>query len=381
MKLSAFIKEHSADILAEWDASARLIAPASSHMTSQALRDHAEPILAAIALDIDTFQTAEEEREKSHGQAPDEATRTAASIHGTLRGLSGFSLLQLTAEFRALRSSVLRLWLARTTVFDQAVTRDIMRFNEAVDQALAESVVTFQEQANQTRDRFLAILGHDLRSPLAAISMSGELLVRSPTDATNNLATGKRLRRSAATMTVMVNDLLEYSRTQLGGKMPMAPQPAEMGDICQAALHDASAAFPDCRFEEDSSGDLRGNFDSVRLQQVLTNLLTNAAQYREVGTPVAVTVRGLADSVSVRVANRGPVIPPEALTTVFSALVQLPLDPAQTGRPTTSMGLGLFIARETVLEHGGTIEVHSDEATGTAFTVCIPRELNAHGEA
>ena len=381
MKLSQFLKEQTEDILVEWEAFAKTLEPAAILMTSAALRDHAHQIIEAIALDIESLQSEAQQTAKSHGDAPLKFSKSAASIHGTLREVSGFSLVQLTAEFRALRASVLRLWLPHVGAFNQEVHEELVRFNEAVDQALAESALTFSEHTDQTRERFLAILGHDLRTPLHAISMTGSLLVRSKS-ADGNAETGKRLLRSAATMSTMVNDLLEYSRSQLGGKMPMAPLPSDMGDIAQAALHDAATAHPDCAFDLHLNGDLSGVFDDVRLQQVIVNLLTNAAQYRARGTGVSLHVVGERDDVAISVTNLGPAIPAEALKTIFSAMVQLPVDGEQPGRPRTSLGLGLFIARETALAHGGSIQVTSSDAHGTTFTVRIPREPvppKAHG--
>ncbi|MGJ7609953.1 MULTISPECIES: ATP-binding protein [unclassified Variovorax] len=377
MKLSRFLTERAEDILVDWEAFAKTLKPAATLMTSEALRDHAHQIIKAIALDIESFQSKAEQRAKSHGDAADEGSfHSAAAVHGTLREVSGFSLVQLTAEFRALRASVLRLWLPTVEVFDRAVVDEMTRFNEAVDEALAESAMTFSEHTRHTRERFLAILGHDLRTPLAAISMTGSLLERSK-NLDGNAVTGKRLVRSAATMTTMVNDLLEYSRTQLGGKMPMVPAAANMGDIVQAALYNASAANPDCVFELNARGDLSGDFDDVRLQQVVVNLLANAAQYRAKGTSVLLDVAGETDEVVLSVTNRGPAIAAESLKTIFSAMVQLPLDGEQPGRPRTSLGLGLFIARETVLAHGGSIHVASSDADGTTFAVRIPRAVAA----
>ena len=381
MKLSRYIDEQSETILADWDAFAQTLTPASSSMTRKALRDHALQMLRAIAMDIDTRQNETEELEKSQGKAPNKFPNSAASIHGTLRENSGFTLIQLTAEFRALRASVLRLWLAQITSFTKEVTEDIVRFNEAVDQALAESAVTFSERSTETRDRFLAILGHDLRTPLSAIGMAGELLIRSPEDASRNLATGKRLRRSAATMAAMVNDLLEYSRTQLGGKMPISPDVCDMAEIAQAAIHDARLANPDCTFELELGSDLWGQFDPVKLQQVIMNLLANAAQYRQAGTAVRMKVVPHGSSVAISVANQGAPIAPEALKTIFSAMVQLPLEGGSGNRPSTSMGLGLFVAREISLAHGGEIAVTSSAEKGTSFVVTIPREFNErHGQ-
>lgn len=376
MKLSQFLTHHAEEILVEWEAFAKTLEPAATLMTSEALRDHAHQIIKAIALDIESLQTDAQQTAKSQDDGPSTFPKSAASIHGTLREVSGFSLVQLTAEFRALRASVLRLWLPKVREFNQEVHEELVRFNEAVDQALAESAVTFSEHNDQTRERFLAILGHDLRTPLSAISMTGALLVRS-TSAEGNATTGKRLLRSAATMSTMVNDLLEYSRSQLGGKMPMAPSLSDMGDIAQASLHDAASAHPDCAFNFHASGDLSGVFDEVRLQQVIVNLLTNAAQYRSRGTSVTLNLEGEPDDVAISVTNLGPAIPAEALKTIFSAMVQLPVDGEQPGRPRTSLGLGLFIARETTLAHGGSIKVASNDVDGTTFTVRIPRTAPA----
>ena len=372
MNLSHFLTTHAEEILVEWEAFAKTLEPAAALMSDEALRDHARQMIGAIALDIESSQSDAEEIVKSHGDGPASFTKSAASIHGTLREVSGFSLVQLTAEFRALRASVLRLWLPGVRDFNADVLEELMRFNEAVDQALAESAVTFSEHNNQTRERFLAILGHDLRTPIAAISMTGLLLKRS-TSSDNNAVIGQRLLRSAATMSTMVNDLLEYARTQLGGKMPIAPAPADMGIIVQAALQDAALAHPDCVFESRSHGNMAGVFDNVRLQQVVVNLLTNAAQYRAKGTNVVLDVAGELNDVVISVTNLGPAIPAESRKTIFSAMVQLPADGEQSGRPSTSLGLGLFIARETALAHGGSIEVLSSDAEGTTFKVRIPR--------
>ncbi len=381
MKLSVFIKTHLEEILEEWESFARTQLPAASGMSALALRDHAKQILQALAADIDTDQSASEQYEKSKGNAPPlPGKESAASTHGTLRQTSGFSLPQLIAEFRALRATVLRLWLPHVAEVTELTSEDMMRFNETIDQALAESAVTFSDQALRARETFLAVLGHDLRSPLAAIATAGEILTHPDIDRERTFQVGARVKRSAATMITMVNDLLEYSRTQLAGTMPIAPRQTEMRHICEASLHDATAAHPDCPFETETSGDLTGVFDEVRMQQVITNLLNNAAQYRGKEHPVTLSVDGDPDEVVVQVKNRGPLIPSEFLQAIFNPLVQLSVGAQQEGRPSTSLGLGLFIAREITTAHGGTIEAESDTGTGTVFTVRLPRTSLTAGE-
>jgi signal transduction histidine kinase len=380
LKISRYITEHIEEILAAWDLFAQTLTPAATVMSRGALRDHARQMLLTIAEDIDNAQSDLGGANVSPDPNSERSARSAASIHGVLREDSGFTLVQLTAEFRALRARLLHAWLAEVVDFDATVTRDIVLFNDALDQALAESAVTFSERGNETRDRFLAILGHDLRTPLSAVSMAGQLLMLRPEDASRNVDIAQRVMRSAAMMTAMVNDLLEYSRTQLGGKMPFDPALSDMGDIAQEAVNNARLANPECELNLILQNELSGYFDAIRMQQVIMNLLANAAQYRTPGTAVAINVRGEDDVVTISVTNRGPLIPTDSLKTIFNALVQLPAGSEVAGRPSTSMGLGLFVAREIVLTHGGKIEATSSPDEGTLFLVTLPR-ARAHKAA
>ena len=375
MKLSTFITSHLEEILVEWDIFASTLFPVSPTPPPHLLRDHAKEILQEIVLDLETHQTAKQQTEKSKGQ-PSEAVdrKSAAAIHGTLRQASGFTLIQLTAEYRALRATVFRLWMPHMKPFTEEISSDMTRFNEAMDQALAESVVTYSENADRTRDTFLAILGHDLRSPLSTITMAGHYLTRPTAGTESTRKMGVRVSRSAANMTAMINDLLEYARTQLGGGIPLNLCRDDMRDICQAAMDDAQAGHPDCPFELEASGNLFGSFDTTRLQQLFSNLLNNAAQYRADSHPVTLTAQGDADTVTVHVCNRGPVIPAHSLQAIFDPLVQLSVEEdKQQGAPASSLGLGLFIAREITSAHGGTITAESNEHSGTVFTVSLPR--------
>ena len=138
MRLAEFIPGAMQDILSKWEAFAATLLPASAGMTSLALRDHAQQILEAVAADLSDAQTREEQSEKSMGRAPvvAGAPETAAQTHAVLRARSGFDINQLVAEYRALRASVLRLWMDDSPL-DETGVEDIVRFNEAIDQAIA----------------------------------------------------------------------------------------------------------------------------------------------------------------------------------------------------------------------------------------------------
>ena len=357
MKLSAFITAHLPAILAEWDAFARTLFPFETGKTKLALRDHAEQILRELAKDIDTEQSTRQQVEKSKGLEASSAPDSAAAIHGTLRQYIGFTLVQLAAEFRALRATVLRLWLREITHVTDEISYDMVRFNEAVDQALAESVATFSIRTNRTRDTFLAILGHDLRSPLSAMALSGHFLKRPGVGTDDTRQAGQRILANAVSMSSMVNDLLEYGRSQLGGEISSSRQ---------------QVAHPGREFVFDVQGDATGQFDGARLQQVLSNLLNNAAQYSAADRKIKIGLCGDSDSVKVQVCNFGPVIPAESLQTIFDPLVQLAA-PALERSFSSSSGLGLFIVREITVAHGGQVSVSSDLESGTIFTVSLPR--------
>jgi len=372
MKLSTFIITNMEQVLAEWDRFARTL-ELEGLPSRMEVRDHAEQILRAIARDIDTEQSAEQQQRKSQGLSPSSIVASGASIYGTARQHDGFTLLQLTAEFRALRATVQRLWFAVGNALTPAHSADLIRFNEAIDQALAESVGTYVAQASRAKDTFLAILGHDLRNPLATIALSSSLLGQPGMTKEGIALLAPRIKRSASMMNSMINDLLEYARAELGGEMPMAFADSDMLDICHAAVIDASAVHAHCSFVVNAKEPVLGCFDQIRLQQVFTNLLNNAAQYRGDEMPVTMTLSSDADSATISIQNSGALIPKEAIDAIFDPMVQLAIVPEQRERATTSLGLGLYIAKKIAEAHDGSIGVESRDSTGTTFTVVIPK--------
>lgn len=378
MKLSQFLKDHNDEILLEWDRFAKEVAPPGSDMSVSALRDHAKELLLAIANNIERTQSKNTQVEKSKGQLPAPGELgAAASLHGMLRHQGGFDLKEVAAEFRALRASVLHLWLPLVKDMTPEFSYDVTRFNEAIDEALSGSIITFSDQTAHTRDTFLAVLGHDLRNPLSAISMSGEFLQKVAEGSDPIHKAGSRIVISSARMGLMIDDLLEYARAQLGGHLTLKRHVVDMERICQAVVDEARAAHPAQEFVLTPSGNLIGSFDEARLQQVFANLLSNAARYSAPGQPITVTVEGQTAAIAVKVHNIGPVIPAKSLQSIFEPLVQLAQQTELSEPSSHSVGLGLYIARQITEAHGGTIEAASSKHEGTTFTVLLPR---AHGE-
>lgn len=375
MRFSAFIRNNLDQIVREWEVFARTI-PAARSMSRLALRDHCREILSTIAADMETSQTAQEQKDKSTDLAPPTGIgESAAESHGTLRHTAGFELTQLFAEFRALRASVLSLW-SRSE--DQSAPGqgidEITRFNESLDQALAESVERFSANLAASRDMFLGVLGHDLRGPLSAISVSNRVLAEPRLDSSTREKASARVARSVKAMNQLITDLLDYTRSRLGAGIPIERSPCDVGEICREALDSIQASYPGRRFELSAAGELHAEVDSSKMEQALGNLLANAAQHGDARGVVALSAAGGGDAVVVKVTNAGSPIPPDALRSVFEPLAQFPnAAPEADERSKTSMGLGLFIVREIVNGHHGAITVESSLEHGTIFMITLPR--------
>ena len=376
MKLSIFIKDNLDAIVADWEAFARTL-PAGRTISALALRDHCREILLEIADDMERRNSVAERAGQSQDIVPTEAsTTTAAAEHGALRQMAGFDLVQLFAEFRAMRASVMAFWQrSGGPATGTSSIEELMRFNEGMDKALAQSVQRYSGEVAASRDMFLAVLGHDLRGPLSGIEMSAMLLARPGLSDAARQQAAARVKRASRDMSRLITDLLEYTRTRLGPGIPIDRSACDLGPLCEAALEDIRAGNPEQQFVQQISGDLSLQADPGRIQQALTNLLGNAVQHGSRRSPVTLTADGGADAIVLKVSNAGDPIPSDALQAIFEPLVRVPnASAAEHERSRTSLGLGLFIVREIVLAHGGTITVESSLEAGTVFTIRLPRE-------
>ena len=371
MRLADFILRNMETILGEWEAFAATLLPAAAGMTSLALRDDAKQILEAIAKDISTPQTDEAQAEKSKGRAPKltGAAETAAQAHAVLRARSGFDINQLAAEYRALRASVLRLWMDAYEP-DDINLDDMIRFNEAIDQAIVESIGFFSAQVDQARNLLLGMLGHDMRSPLNTIVMTAQYLAKLNAGAdVSDAAT--RLIRSGASMKALLDDLINFNRTRLGLGIKTELADVDLAAVFADELEQLRGAHPSRQIELAVVGDTRGLWDRVRLQQLLRNLVVNAIIHGSPDTPIHVRLAGDQADITIEVKNRGPAIEKANLDQIFEPLKrglgQVNRDDGESG-----LGLGLYIVREIARAHGGEVTVQSDKEE-TVFAVRLPR--------
>lgn len=375
MRLSRFIEGNIESILTEWECFARSFGTVTDGMSKIALRDHAELILLTVAKDIESAQTETERDSKSRGlQISAVASETFAAIHGTLRHRDGFDLVQVAAEYRALRATVLRLWKSHVDPKAVGVLEQVTRFNESIDQSLAESIKAYSERVDDSRDTFLAVLGHDLRGPLGTISGCLDILGREGATPAQIAKATRIGKRGIAVTKELIDELLEYTRTRLGKGIEVDPKPVDLSAWCRETFDEITAANPNRAMTANIASNIHLSVDAPRIRQVLDNLLRNALQHGDPAFPVELVVRQHRNQAELAVRNQGVPIPPKALQVIFNPLVQIASEKYGVKLPSSSLGLGLFIAREIATGHGGTIAVKSSAEKGTIFTVRLPLE-------
>ena len=370
MRLADFIEQNMPTIVEQWEAFAATQMPAAACMEPLALRDDADRILEAVVKDLNTAQTRQEQLAKSLGQAPTlaGAPDTAAQTHAILRARSGFNIDQLVAEYRALRASVLRLWMNACEP-DPPDLEDLIRFNEAIDQALAESVEFFSAQVTQSRNLLLGMLGHDMRSPLQTITATASYLstMRAGEEVSD---AASRLIRSGARIDALLDDLLDFSRSQLGLGIRITRDDVDVAGLFAEELTQLRAAHPGRVIELEVRGDCRGAWDGLRLQQLLGNLVDNAIKYGKPDSTVHVTVTADAHELRFEVRNEGAPIEASTLEEIFEPLKRGRA--ADVATHSKGLGLGLYIAREIAKGHGGDVRAQSISGR-TTFAVQLPR--------
>jgi signal transduction histidine kinase len=242
-------------------------------------------------------------------------------------------------------------------------------------QANAAAVQAAQaENAVREKDRYIGVLGHDLRNPLSAILMGLHSLERSPNVAAAERDKIARMSRTAKRMASMIRDLLDYTRSSVG-EFPHNPEPTNFQRVCDAAIDELRSTHPGRSITRDVAGSVTGRWDPGRLQQVISNLVGNALEHS--AGAVSVRIEGDGRDVVLSVHNDGEPISPEILPVLF--------EPFRRGdQSPNGLGLGLYIVREVIRRHGGSIDVRSSRDAGTTFVSRWPRHLDgfsAKGES
>jgi signal transduction histidine kinase len=373
MRLSQFILSNLESILAEWESFAGTILP-ESKLDKIALRDAAQEILKAIANDMETAQTASQQTEKSKGYGLRIEEDSAAEIHAADRLGLGFNQAQIVSEYRALRATVIRLWIDSSPKLDDSAFDQLIRFNEGIDQALSESTARFMQEIEESRDLAIAVMAHDLRNPLNAIVSSAQMIqITEEVDkgAINTLASA--IFHTGMHMSKLIENLFDFTRTRFGQPLAIKRNLMDLAPVCRQTVAEFVAAYPERTIRLECSADLHGAWDAPRISQMLANLISNAIQHGDQTTPVTVQAHGESQEIVLTVHNDGPRIPQSELPTIFDPFSRREKQDRAAVNETRHLGVGLFVARQIVEAHSGKITVTSTPQGGTTFVVRMPR--------
>ena len=224
-------------------------------------------------------------------------------------------------------------------------------------------------RALEFREQVMAILGHDLRSPLGAVSSGAQILLGRGDLSPEAEKTVQLMARSSARMREMIATLLDFGASRFHGALPVQLAPSDLADVIRSVVSEVEGSRSTARIVVDLTGDLRGTWDAARLGQACANLLGNALEHGDPDSVVRVTSRRSGPEILLEVHNRGAPIAPDLRPLLFQ-----PFTPRERGAG-RGLGLGLFITHHIVRAHGGTIEVESSEEEGTTFRARLPSTI------
>jgi PAS domain S-box-containing protein len=230
--------------------------------------------------------------------------------------------------------------------------------------------VTERKQSDRFRELFVGMLGHDLRNPLACIATGAGLLLQRGALSPDDARVAERIDRAGDRMKRMIDQILDLTRSRLGGGIPVVPLPVELHDLVRRIVAELEAAHPGRTIRLSTSGEPRWQCDADRLGQAISNLVGNALEHTDPADPVDVSVTQPGAEVRIAVHNGGSPIPAELLGVMFDPFRSCPATRAKRASP--GLGLGLYISQQIVASHGGRIEVTSSAEAGTTFTVILP---------
>jgi signal transduction histidine kinase len=233
------------------------------------------------------------------------------------------------------------------------------------------SDVTDLRELADAKDRFLSIASHELRSPITSLRATASLLQLDPaalTDASRRQVLLSRIQRQIDRLSTLIERLLDTTRLN-AGELPLDYADGDLAALCRDAVEHARLTDREHCFRVDALAGIPGRWDLARLEQVLTNLLSNACRYSPPRSEIVVRAIGDGERAVVDVTDRGVGIPPDQLEKLFTPFFRGNAAAHHKG----GLGLGLYISREIVRRHGGTMRVASAIGQGSTFTVELPR--------
>ena len=234
----------------------------------------------------------------------------------------------------------------------------------------ASRALLIEREGGALREQFIAVLGHDLRTPLSAVAACGQLLSRLADNPDKVRDLASRITANVDRMTLLISDVLDFARGRLGGGLQIGAEPIDdLSGAILEVIEELREGMPDRRIDADVEIKLPVRGDRIRLQQLVSNLVANALAHGDLTQPVAVQVSTGAGQLEIRVHNEGEPIPVDSLGQIFG-----PFWRNATAGASKGLGLGLHICEQIVKAHGGSLQVESTREAGTTFVARLPAD-------
>ena len=344
------------EIAKHWEQAALRRLPHLQQLDRQALIDHVPEFIFGLAAWV--------EGDEAVGRRGFEAL---AEGHAVQRLGHGIDLHSLSTEYQILRNVILQHLMHVES--SRSVRESLVRLNDGIDYAVNEAVMRYSKSRDLIRERFVGILGHDLRVPLSAVTLAAAQIAAHPCTEPKHGRMAATIQHSSDRMVRMIADVIDFTHAHLGQGIPASAELEDLGEISEEAVSELRLTHPGRDLRVELAGDLRGHLDRDRVIQALSNLIGNAIQHGK--DPIIVSAREASDrgAIVTQVKNFGTRIPPELAARLF--------DPFRVGheganRPRTNLGLGLYIVQQIALAHGAACTVRSDEKE-TTFEITWPR--------
>ncbi|WP_437597969.1 ATP-binding protein [Sorangium sp. So ce590] len=374
-RVTVLLRERKDELLREWTSRLRNDPkiPQASALNEEELKDYTPKLLDDL---IDSLSQSARAGKAGGASGQEIGSSDAAKVHVSHRLAQRYTLAEELRELSVLRSLIVDI-CARESVILGGEEADLV--HATLDEVMITAAVELERASSAElrrdvvlRELFIAVLGHDLRNPLAAIQFATASLLKRE-DVTAAVArVVQRIAASNDRAARMVEDMLDLTRIRAHDGLPIEPKPVDLGSICEQVVAELESSHPEHTLHFKARGDALGTWDPGRIGQLMSNLIGNAVDYSPPEEPVQVELRGQKKAVVFEVNNRGIPIPPELLPVIF--------DPFRRGeqrhedlRRSKGLGLGLFIAKAIIDAHGGSIQVTSTQEEGTTFRVTLPR--------
>jgi signal transduction histidine kinase len=351
MLLHEMLAARRADIIARFRSDVRAAAVEAKTLARSEIEDNIPGLLDEMVVALSRRESIPE-------------TSPNAAEHGKQRLRVGFDLNTVVLEYRILSNCILDFAISSGVT---PTVEEFRRLGNSLNVGVSDAVVEYSRVRFRLFEMFVSVLSRDLKNPLQAISTGAEMLQRPVAIAADVIGrVSTQLARSAARIHRILDQLLDLSRVGLGGGFALHRQRFDLTELCAEVVEELRDEHHGRVIDLKSDSALMGSWDRERLRQVLSNLGINALTHGGETSAVTFLIRADADVVVVEVHNEGEPIPPGQFTKLFDPFRQQP--EAAGG----SLGLGLYIVREIVREHGGAVEVESSEEAGTTFRVRLP---------